>query len=226
MAKYYTPRIGSVWLRAFDEGIVKALGAVSHTVGEGRNNYYVSMPSGSCISQGTSLDIPVIFGNPDPLFEKKIYPAFSVKREGATPALERWHPGAMQEFYGIPGTESVVNGVTQYGQVRQSPQAWPYDINYTISVYSKYEYEAQTLLQHMLRKFPPRWDVSVLDSYNEVRTYDMFNDSDVADQSEIVDISERVKSYSISVKIEGEIDLTDPIVNNSVQSVEMSAEVL
>ncbi len=227
MTLLYTPRSGIVWIRSFDEGVIKSLGGVVRTSGDGKNNFYVPITPGSCMTPGTSLDLPVIFGNPDPLFEKKTYPAFVVTRGSVTPALERWHSqGAMQEFYGVLGTEVVVDGKTRYNQVEQSPQAWPYDITYTIAVYSKYEYEAQTLLRHMMMKFPPRCHVSIVDSLGDVRTYDAFVDSDISDLSEIVDISDRVKSYSLSLKVEAEIDLVAPIVNNTVQTVEISSDLL
>lgn len=226
MTLLYTPRTGSVWLRSFDEGVIKSLGAVLRTTGDGKNNYYVPIAPGSCMTPGASADIPVIFGNPDPLFEKKTYPAFVVKRESVDNALQRWHPASLQEFWGKTGTEVTVNGQTMYGQVEQSPQAWPYDITYSISVYSKYEYEAQTLLLHMLRKFQPRCFISVLDSLNETRTYDAFNDGGISDLSEIVDISERVKAYSISLKVEAEIDLVAPVESNTVQDVEIRTDLL
>lgn len=222
----YTPRTGSIWLRAYDEGIVKKLGGVLGVSGEAANTYYVQFgPSGNCISPNTSTNVPVHFGNPEAIFANKTYPSFSVKRDSFEPNMARWHSqGQMQEMYGIPGTEQVVNGVSGYGQVEVSPQAWPYDITYTVSAYARYEYEAQTLLRNLMKKFPPRSYVTAIDSLGDNRTYECFNDNAVSDLSEIVDVSERVKAYSVTVRVEGEIDLVDPVIVDSVQSIVMTAQ--
>lgn len=222
---YYTPRIGTIWIRAYDEGIVKKLGGVLGVSGENPNTYYVQFGSQDCIGPNTSLNVPVVFGNPEPIFANKIYPSYSVKRDGMEPNLARWHSiGQMQEHWGVTGTEEIVNGVTGYREVEIAPQAWPYDLTYTISLYARYEYEAQTLLKRLMRKFPPRSSVTAIDSLNNNRTYECFNDSSLADLSELVDVSERVKSYSITVRVEGEIDLADPLITKSVQTVVLSAD--
>lgn len=222
---YYTPRTGTIWIRAYDEGIVKRLGGTLGVSGETANTYYAQFSGQDCIGPNTSLNVPIIFGNPEPIFANKTYPSYSVKRDSIEPNLSRWHSvGQLQEVWGVTGTEQVINGITGYEQVETSPQAWPYDITYTISLYARYEYEAQTLLRNMMRKFPPRNYITVIDSMNENRTYECFNDSSITDISEIVDVSERLKGYSITVRVEGEIDLVDPIITKSVQTVVLSAD--
>lgn len=222
---YYTPRIGTIWLRAYDEGIIKKLGGTLNPAGETANTYYVQFTSQDCIGPNTSLNVPVHFGNPEPIFTNKTYPSYSVKRDSIEPNLARWHSvGQMQQVWGVTGTEETINGVPGYRQVEVHQQAWPYDITYTITAYARYEYEAQTLLRNMLRKFPPISAVRVIDSLNENRTYECFNSNAISDLSEIVDVSERVKAYSITVRVEGEIDLTEPTIRESVQTVVLSAE--
>lgn len=219
---FYTPRTGKVWLRDFDLGVVKRLGGILDTVA---NNYFINVPSGTCLSPGVSTKIPVIFGDPEPLFEKKIYPSFSVKRDSFLPALERWHStGQMQEKWGVTGTEVIVNSETFYNQVELSPQAWPYTISYTISIYSRYEYEALALIEHILRKFPPRSHLIIKDSLGDDRSYDVFSDSDVSNISELIDVSERMKGYSLSISVEAELDFDDPVIVDTVQSVEVSVQ--
>lgn len=216
----YTPRTGKVWIRDFDASIIKRLGATLVTSGANANNYLVHFPTGSCLNPSAPLDIPVIWGGPEQVFEKKVYPSYVIKRESFEPALSRWHSvQQLQEVWGIPGTSHVVDGETVYDQTELAIQAWPYDFTYSISIFARYEYEAQTLLKNLITKFPPRGYVTVIDSLGDNRTYECFNDSSINDLGEIVDVSERLRSYAITVKVLGEIDLTDPIVVDTVQTV-------
>ena len=60
------------------------------------------------------------------------------------------------------------------------------------------------------------------DSISENRYYTFFSDGAVNDIGEIVDVAQRLKGYSISVKVEGEIDLVDPAVRDTAQEIEVS----
>lgn len=207
----YTPNTGQVWVRDFDLGVVLQLNPVLVD-----NNYFVEFSSGLSSSSGTQ--VPIVFDKPEQVYEIRSYPFIHVKRDSMEPALERWHSYGHQDYIaGVPGTEHVVDGETVYDQVEAKPQAWPYDINYTISCYSRYEYEAQTILRHIMRRFRPRLYITVVDTLSENRYYTFFSDGAVNDIGEIVDVAERLKGYSISVKVEGEIDLVDPTVRSTVQ---------
>lgn len=213
-----TPKTGIVWLRDFDQGVVLQLQPVLVS-----NNYFVRFLSGLSSSSGT--DVPVIFNQPEQVYEIRSYPFIHVKRESFEPALQRWHSYGHQDYIaGVPGTGHIVDGQMVYDQVEMKPQAWPYDINYSISVYSRYEYEAQTILRHVMRRFQPRLFVTVKDSLNEDRFYTFFSDPAVSDIGEIVDVAQRLRGYSISVRVEGEIDLVDPVVHTTAQQVVVSLE--
>ena len=217
MAKF-TPKTGEVWLRDFDSGVVLQLQPTLIN-----NNYFVVFSSG--LSGSSSPNVPVIFNQPEQVYEIRSYPFIHVKREAFTPALERWHSyGQQDHIAGVPGTENIVDGEIFYDQVEIKPQAWPYDIEYVISVYSRFEYEAQTLLRHVMRRFQPRGYITVQDSVSEDRFYTYFSDPAVADIGEIVDVAQRLRGYSVSVKVEGEIDLVDPVIRDTVQQVVVSTD--
>ena len=224
----YTPRIGKVWIRDFDDGIIKKLGSILVTTGPNANSYVVTFPIGSCLNPSAPLDVPVIWGSPEQVLTKKVYPSYLVKRESFEPNLARWHSiQQMQQIWGVTGTSHVVDGKTVYDRLEISPQAWPYDITYTITIFARYEYEVQTLLKNLLTRFPPRnCIITVKDSLNDNRTYECLNDSAINDLGEIVDVSDRLKSYSISVKVLAEIDLSDPVVVDSVHTVVLSNNTL
>jgi hypothetical protein len=229
----YTPPIGTVWVKDFDRGIVLNLGAT--LVG---NNYFVVFASG--LSPNTSLNVPVSFDRPEQVYEQKIYPSYTITRDEPELDLSRWYGVAqVQEMSGV-GTPHLVNGVMVYDEVKLAPQAWPYTIKYTISCYARFEYEAQTLLRNLVRRFNPRGYINVIDSLGDTRTYDCFVDAGFTNISDIVDVSERVKAYSINCRVIGELDLAKPMGNtpadnsgttgdgsvvvDTVQSVEVTVE--
>jgi len=219
---------GNVWIRDFDKGIVETMGAVVKLVTdpvtcEKKNNYYVSIPGVN------PFEVPVIFGNPEQVFENKILPSIVVMRDSVELNLSRWHSVGQEEYYagvtgGIsglpPGGIVTVNGVTGYSYLETKKQAWPYDFFYTISIYARFEYEALNMLKYILRKYQPHSSVKVIDSLNEVRYYDVYNESSISDISEIVDVADRTKAYSINLRVEGEIDLIDPEVHPTLSSLE------
>lgn len=215
----WSQRTGTVWLRDFDLGLVTSTGATLDPAGSpGGNNYYLDLTGGSCNSPGSNGFIPIIFNNPDQVYEQKIYPSILIKRDDFVPALKRWHQYQQFDYYyGIPGTEEIVNGQSGFTQVETKPSAWPYDITYSISIYSRYEYEAQMLLRTIMRRFQPRTHIKVLDSLSEERRYTAFVDRSVSDIGEYVDASERLRGYSLTILVEGEIDLVDPVIKTTMK---------
>jgi hypothetical protein len=215
----WSPRTGTVWLRDFDLGIVTGTGALLDPAGSpGGNNYYIDLSSGPCNSPDSDGFIPVIFNNPEPIYEQKIYPSVLIKRDDFVPALQRWHQYQQYDYYmGIPGTEETVGGVSGFTQAETKPSAWPYDITYSVSIYSRYEYEAQMILQSLMRRFQPRSYITVVDTEGDNRRYTAFVDNSVSDIGEFVDASERLRGYSLSIKVEGEIDLVDPVVKSTMK---------
>lgn len=218
MSRYYTPKTGIVWLRDFDSGVVKQLNPVLID-----NNYFVNFTTG--LNSSSDPNVQVIFAQPEQVYEFRTHPIFLVRRNSMQPDLQRWHSyGQFSYREGVPGTERVVDGETVFDQVEMKPSAWPYNINYTISCYSRYEYEAQTLLRHILRSFQPRGHITVVDSLSENRGYTFFSDPDVQDLGEIIDVADRIRGYAVNVIVEGEIDLVDPVVRDTVQDVVVNSD--
>lgn len=72
------------------------------------------------------------------------------------------------------------------------------------------------MVKHLLRVWQPYSKIRLIDSLGEQRTYDVFNEGDVLDIGEIVDVADRVKAYTISVRVEGELDINDPWIRATV----------
>jgi len=248
MAIKFDVETGTVFIQNFDRGLVETLGGRIDSWGS-----ILSNPSYSSAANGqlnTSQDcgkkiyvidipkanppsVPVIFNKPMPLYADRFYPSFVITRGDVSPALDRWHSiGATQ--YRIPSDSAsavavefsngdIVSGYTAYEQL---PQAFPFDIPYTINMYSRFEYEALAMLQKVLSVFKPYSRILLKDSLCAVRSYTVFNESGFTDISEVSDITERIKAYSIEVRVEGELDLSEPETNTALLEIISRSSVL
>lgn len=234
-------RTGFVNLRSFDEGVVETLGA---TIDEDLQNYFLHLepvetvgfdpPVSSPFHRGIVEPrpglpgIPVTFALPEDVFEKYSIPVILVRREGLDPAMQRWHPGALQ--YRAPGrgahpaqyqhgpTSEVKEG---FDRAEQVDQAAPFDLLYTINVVARNRgapgilNQANRLLDHVLRIYPPYCRVLVKDSVGDLRSYEAFMEG-TSPLDEVADVADRVIGFAVSLRIEGELDLTDPVVRKTV----------
>lgn len=222
----YSPRTGEVFIRNFDQGVVERLGGFvstepNHPTCPGRKGYWVDLAATE------PSRVPIIFNNPEQIYEKKIYPSFLVTRESVAPAMQRWHSvKQLQYVQGVEGTEQTVNlqsvssmppnYVSGFGQIESRPQAYPYDLFYSIYAYARYEHEAIGMVKQLLRQFPPYSRISVIDSLGDVRRYTTFTEGDVSDIGEFTDVADRSKSYTMQIRVEGELDLLDPTVRSTM----------
>jgi hypothetical protein len=215
---------GSIALRAFDIGIYDALGAVIRTELQTttlreRVGYWID----EIFTAPTA--VPVIFNNPEQIYENKIYPSYLVRRNDISPSLQRWHSIKNMEYWaGVSGFHEVSPGVSGYSALETKPQAYPYDIFYTIIAYARYEHEAVPMAKRLMKSFPPYGRISVIDSLGQTRVYTVFNESGVQDIGDIVDVADRLKSYSIDIRVEGEIDTFDTSVIPTMETVVVSIE--
>lgn len=182
------------------------------------------------------LTVPVIFNNPEQIYERKIYPSFLVTRDSIEQDLARWHSVRHMEY--IAGTsgsfESVSAGlspqtaqtVSGFSSIEMKAQTWPFNLFYTISCYARYEHEAIPLLKTILKSFTPYSRIHVIDSLGDTRSYTVFAEGTVQDIGEYVDVPDRLKAYSWTIRVEGELDLHDPILRNTVGHVVQTVKML
>lgn len=234
-------RTGFVNLRSFDEGVVETLGA---KIDADLQNYFLDLepvetvgfdpPETSPFHRGIVEPrpglpgIPVTFALPEDVFEKYSIPVILVRREGLDPAMQRWHPGSLQ--YRAPGrgahpvqyqassTSEVKEG---FDRAEQVDQAAPFDLLYTINVVARNRgapgilNQANRLLDHVLRIYPPYCRVLVKDSVGDLRSYEAFMEG-TSPLDEVADVTDRVIGFAVSLRIEGELDLTDPVIRKTV----------
>lgn len=195
------------------------LGAVAdirnHAILKTRKGYWLDLAT------AVPMSVPVIFNDPEPIYDRRIYPSILVARDDPQPNLARWHSvGQLEYFAGVSGTEetAIVAGqtVSGFSQVESKIQAMPFDLNYTITVFARWEHEAMPMLRHVLKRFQPFSRIPVIDSLGQSRSYTTFSDGGWQNQSEISDVADRMKAYAVSVKVEAELDLNDPLVRGTV----------
>lgn len=249
LAKNYTPNTGTIFLEAFDQGVLEEIAKLGSTLiydpttgkplpvtgkdpdlGPGGKNPSVCQDKGYWVEippsiPGRPADVVfVIFGNPEQTLVAARLPMIVVKRDSFQPDLKRYNSfGHWDYFEGVSGTLEPMGQVSGYGQVAVKRQAMPYELNYTISIYARLETQALRILRRALRRFPPYGAIPAVDSLGFRRTFTAYNDSGVSDISEIIDVSERTRGYSFSIRVEGELDLYDEDILSTVATVQVSS---
>jgi len=220
-------RNGDVWLSDFDRGIITTLGGVVNTIGD---MYVVDVPgvsppppTGETIFEA----IPVYFAFPDETIDPKILPSFVIRRDDITPAMSRWHPGNQQ--YRVPaiGASAVTvlnprTGDTMaegFDQYESKDQAVPFDLMYTIQIRARYrnnlKVEAMQMLRYTMKKYPPYTTVYLKDSNDDLRSYTAFMESPSALDTK-PDVTGRETNFNITLRVEAELDLNDPLVQRAL----------
>ena len=212
-------RGGVVSLRDFDQGVVETLGAtIIH------DNYWLQVegidpPPGS-------PGVPVTFSYPEDVYEKYKLPVLMVRRDDISPAMQRWHPGTLQ--YRAPAVEGLpaatqLHGVTVTGSDRyeEQQQAVPFDLMYSLQISARYRGALRSrnhlnrLLDFVLRVYPPYCLVVVKDSIQSIRTYEAFMEG-ISPMDDVADVADRTLGFTITLRVEGELDLHDPVVYRAV----------
>ena len=218
-------RTGTVGLRDFDKGVVETLQAVVINNETGQPNYWLTTLSGVALKDMPDPlappgmpGIPVTFAFPEDIYEHWRKPGVVVSRDDLSPAMQRYHPGAMQ--YNAPSKNArpvTVTGIgTGYSQMETLTQATPVDLTYTINIITVGQRNvAGLLLDHVLRIYPPYGAVYVTDSLGDQRTYSAWMDG-VSMLDELADVSERTIGFAVALRVEAEFDLTDPEIRSTV----------
>lgn len=207
---------GYVWLRDFDLGMVNTLGAtpnpdpaIRELVVQVKN-----LPAGH--------DFVPVLGkkNPEPTSVLDRLPRIIVHRDSVDPSKERIHPDA-EEYRVAAGAPVTIQlpaeppGVTLDGSTKYCTklQADPFDITYTIEVWHRYENWVQPILFHVMKTFRMQTLMRLTDSLGEARTYNVFIESGPTELSEILSLTDRGIGYSVSYRVQGELDHAEEVVS-------------
>lgn len=224
--KVHNQLTGQVFIRNFDAGVMATLGAeadpnATEVIGTGALAQTVPSPCYKLDVNGKLVN--VYFSQPEPIFKKKIFPFITINRDDMTPNLARWMSVGQLEHRVTNGVQVVLpNGVTGYSEYSYKPQAYPYDIVYTISVWDRYEAPVQEMLRTVLKAIPPVGRFIVYDSLNLERSYEYYTEGGIVNLQEVVDPATRARGYAFTIRVEGELDLVDPTVSSAVTGVDVN----
>lgn len=206
---------GNLGIRNFDEGLIYTL--CGSVIG---NQYYLTV-KGLKKTAGTSLadKVPVYFTI---VSQAEIFPGFKVpavvvKRESIDFAMDRLLTPGLAYRVPAEGANLVeINGVVGYDAYEEMESYMPVDIRYSVQVMARYTSDANVLLMHLFKKFQtPFAVVFVKDDLGIQNSYEMRVES-ISNISDLIDVSEKLIGWNISLKILGELPLAQPTVSKAV----------
>ena len=123
----------------------------------------------------------------------------------------------------------------------------PFDLTYTISIYARHRgkgplpkkgvptgftgaqgsprNQVNSVLDYVLRRFPPYCQVLLVDSQGDTRRYSAFMEA-ISHLDEVPEVTERVLGFAVTLRVEAELDLNDPEVSRAATALTIRSEVL
>lgn len=233
-------RTGTVGLRDFDVGVIDTLAGTTRIENDDQTVAPVGIytqPPGVCPPDGYP-GVAIVFAFPEDVVRDYKVPFIHVRRDEVSAALERWHSEAATQ-YRAPGDGALPISVkapggstlTGFDRYEELPQAWPYDIVYTVSVKARFRgatsptqrNNLNALFQYVMRVFPPYGKVNVVDSIGDLRTYEAYNEG-IANLDGIGEVQDRILGMAITLRVEGELDLKDPFTARAVKALTLRSK--
>ena len=214
-------RTGTVFIEDFDVGLVTTFGAVLKTIvldGEEVQDYAVQIPGVTGPDEYDGL-IPVIFQEPEDVYQTGYIPHIAISQSSITPAMNRWHPAG--KAYQVAA--KVAQQVTaQDGSVGPSLNelkgyALPYDITYDLHMRARLRQQANNMLRYMGRFYWAYSNLYFTDNEGDERGYVAYCES-IDNLDELVEFSDRTIGFTMSIRVEAELDFTDPFVVPTVRA--------
>jgi len=208
-------RSGTIFIEDFDVGLVTTFGSVLKTIvldGEEVQDYAVQIPGVTGPDEYEGL-VPVIFQEPEDVFQVGYLPHISISRSAITPAMQRWHPGG-RAYQVAAKVAQMVEG--QNGQIGPTLNelkgyALPFDITYDLHMRARLRQQANNMLRYLGQYYWAYSNLYFTDNEGDERGYVAYQES-IDNLDELVDFSDRTLGFTMSLRIEGELDFSDPIV--------------
>lgn len=176
--------------------IVKRLGAYLGVVkdfdGKDVQTYLINVV-------GVEGPVRIIFNNPNSRLVKEVIPYMNIQVDYPEEALER-SQGPLALAYSEIDPET--------GLLCERMIAVPFDFRYTFNAFLRKRSEYNAMLTLFLKKFAKLSSIRVEDSLGSTRIFP-FKLEGGSDITNVVDSAERYPAISYTIKIEGELELTD-----------------
>ncbi len=216
-------RTGSVFLEDYDVGLAETMGGELITIvldGEEVQTYALRVTGVTGPPQYDGM-IPILMGEPDPVYQEHLLPAVVVSRGSIDPDMQRWHAGGFEYFLAAPGaTMKDVPGTGRQipDKVEIKRYAYPYNISYDLHIRARHRSQADKMLRKVGKHFWAYGQVFLKDSEGCDRGYYAFVES-IAALNEIVDVTDRLQGHTFSLRVEAELDFREPSIARTAQTV-------
>lgn len=225
-------RTGEVFLEDFDIGIVESVGAELIEIeldGELAPEYAIRFDGVTGPIEnppGYSGMTPVVFQEPEDVFQGGYLPHLVISRSDITPDLIRWFPGGHE--YRIPASvaEMVTSPTTgAVGPTMVEMKQWtlPFNLQYDLHLRGKRRFDVDRMFRQVVKRLGgfPYGQVFVKDSEGDIRGYHAFLET-ASKLDEVVEIGDRTLGHTLSVRVEAELDFTDPYLVKTVTGIDVS----
>jgi hypothetical protein len=213
-------RTGSVFLRNFDEGLVVTIGGELIDIeldGETVQEYALRV-NGVTGPDAYNGMVPIIFMNPEDVYQRASLPHVVVSRSSIQPAMNRWQPGGRAYMVPAANTSWVdVDGVRVPTLIELADPAVPFDITYDLHIRARLRAQGDIMLRQIGGVLGHVLAYAVLfvkDSEGDERSYEAFVES-VDNLDEVADIADRTMGHTLSIRVEAELDFRDPVLRKT-----------
>lgn len=200
-------RTGSVDFYDWDEAMAVGLGALEDVQ---KNQWYLPLEGIFVKIDGRETPIDralVVTKRPEPTAITAALPMIAMIRDGTNQADDRLQSPTVSYRLPCEGAKPIsVGGCIGWTSYEQKDFEKPYDFFYTIECWARFRTVAQILLQMVMKRFPQRGRVTVVDGINNPRVYATYQQG-VQDLTDVSSLVERIPGFSLSVRVEGEMTL-------------------
>lgn len=223
-------RTGSVFVDDFDVGLAETLGSelVTRTIdGEAVQEYALLCDGVTGPPEYDGL-VPVFMGEPEPAYAEQLLPQIVIIRSSIEPDMARWHAQGFE--YQVAALDAVDNDVP--GSETKNPSkieikryAFPFTIPYDVHLRTRHQVTSDRLLKKVGKVFWAYGQIRLRDSEGHERGYYAFMET-ISSLNEVLDVTDRLKGYTLSLRTEAELDFRDPAVARTVHTFRASVEAL
>jgi hypothetical protein len=200
-------RTGNIDFYDFDEAMARGMGALPDEV---KNQWYLPLDGIFIHVDGRQTPVDralVVVKRPEPTSITAILPMIAMIRDGTNPADDRLQSPTVSYRLPCDGAKQVsAGGCLGWTSYEQKDFEKPYDFFYSIECWARHRTVAQILLQMVMKRFPQRGRVTVLDGIDNPRVYATYQQG-VTDLTDVSSLVERIPGFSLAVRVEGEMTL-------------------
>jgi hypothetical protein len=197
-----TGRTGQVYLENFDIGLAETIGAELIDVEfdcEVTQEYALRIPGVTGPDQYGGM-VPVVFSNPEDVYQEHLLPAVYLNRSSIQPDMTRWFGGGQEYMVPVEGNPNLVE---------RKAWTYPYNISYEVHVRARLRRQADMMFMSLGRYLWSYGQLFLTDSIGEERGYYAFTES-IDSLDEVADIADRTLGHTFSIRVEGELDFFEP----------------